>query len=98
MFVIYKCMYLWSTFLSKMESWQDYDNEDIKNDAYLRRESTFIFSCLSLFGLMKFCENVSILNTKPITLSATTPIPFSKKYKQERHKRIERHSVPESVK
>lgn len=47
---------------------------------------------------MKFCENVSILNTKPIKFSATTPIPFSKKYRQEGHKRIERHSVPESVK
>lgn len=58
----------------------------------------YIFRCLDIFGLMKFCENVSILNTKPIKFSTTTSIPFSKKYRKERHKRIKRHSVPESVK
>lgn len=69
-----------------------------ESDTYWRRENIFTFSCLDIFGLIKFGENVSILNTKLIKFSAITPKPFSKKYREERHKRIKKHSVPESVK
>ena len=99
MFVTYKCMFFLVYFplkngkLARLQQWR-YQN----SYAYRRRENTYIFSSLDLFGLMKFCENVSILNTKPIKFSATTPVPFSKKFRQERHKRIKRRSVPETVK
>lgn len=69
-----------------------------ESDTYWRRENIFTFSCLDIFGQIKFGENASILNTKLIKFSAITPKPFSKKYREERHKRIKKHSVPESVK
>lgn len=57
----------------------------------------FTFSCFDIFGLIKFGENVSILNKKLIKFSAITPKLLSKKYRGERRKRVKKHSVPESV-
>lgn len=75
------------------------ENEGLnKSDDYWKRENALIFNCLEHFGLMKFCENGSILNTTAIKFSATTPILFSKKYRQEGHRRIKRHNVPLCVK
>lgn len=72
---------------------QKLEGRSEKSDDYWKRENAFIFNSLDHFELMKFSEKGSILNTTAIKFSATTSIPFSKKYRQEGHRRIKRHNV-----